>query len=233
VAWYGEQGCGGAGQADPDSFFLFLVYASECRQAASLIGEVMAVKDQAEDVQLKGLVVEGISLRLVGTSSLIVHKWSEKAKKQMLDKQMKKPSQGKEAKDPEKDYRESLYICDDGSYGFPAVGFKAAAVRAGTYSDMKMVFLRGAFHVEGDLVKISGEPQMREDMVRVGQGTADIRYRPEFPKWETELQITYNSRALTSEQIVHLFEVAGFAVGVGEWRPEKDGQFGRFRVETA
>ena len=95
-----------------------------------------------------------------------------------------------------------------------------------------MVFLRGAFHVEGDLVHVEGEPQRREDMVRVGMGTADIRYRPEFPKWATELDVSYNSRALAAEQIVNLFEIAGFAVGVGEWRPEKDGQFGRFRVEA-
>ena len=192
----------------------------------------MPAKEDPQEVKLAGLAVEGLKLRLEGISPLIVHKWSEKAKKQMLDKQMKRASQGKAAKDPDADYRESLYIRDDGSYGFPAVAFKAAAVRAGTYCDMKMIFLRGAFHVEGDLVRIEGEPEPREDMVRVGMGTADIRYRPQFPKWATELDITYNGRALTPEQIVNLFEIAGFAVGVGEWRPEKDGQFGRFRVET-
>ncbi len=192
----------------------------------------MTGKTDAQEVKLAGLAIDGLRLRLVGTSPLIVHKWSEKAKKQMLDKQMKRASQGKAAKDPDQDYRESLYIRGDGSYGFPAVAFKAAAVRAGTYCDMKMVFLRGAFHVEGDLVLIEGEPEPREDMVRVGMGTADIRYRPQFPKWATELDITFNNRALTDEQIVNLFEIAGFAVGVGEWRPEKDGQFGRFRVET-
>ena len=141
----------------------------------------MTTKQDAQEVKLAGLAIEGLRLRLVGTSALIVHKWSEKAKKQMLDKQMKRASQGKAAKDPEQDYRESLYIRDDGSYGFPAVAFKAAAVRAGTYCDMKMIFLRGAFHVEGDLVHIEGEPEPREDMVRVGMGTADIRYRPQFP----------------------------------------------------
>jgi hypothetical protein len=193
----------------------------------------MPPREESQEVKLTGLAVDGLRLRLIGTSPLIVHKWSEKAKKQMLDKQMKRGSQGKAAKDPEQDYRESLYIREDGTYGFPAVAFKAAAVRAGTYCDMKMVFLRGAFHVEGDLVRIQGEPKSREDMVRVGMGTADIRYRPEFPDWSTELDITYNSRALSAEQIVQLFEIAGFAVGVGEWRPEKDGQFGRFKVETA
>ena len=192
----------------------------------------MTAKQDPQEVKLAGLAIERIRLRLVGTSPLIVHKWSEKAKKQMLDKQMKRASQGKAAKDPEQDYRESLYVREDGSYGFPAVAFKAAAVRAGTYCDMKMIFLRGAFHVEGDLVLIEGEPEPREDMVRVGMGTADIRYRPQFPKWATELDITYNSRALTDEQIINLFEIAGFAVGVGEWRPEKDGQFGRFQVES-
>lgn len=192
----------------------------------------MSGKSDPQEVKLAGLAIERLRLRLAGTSPLIVHKWSEKAKKQMLDKQMKRASQGKAAKDPEEDYRESLYIRDDGSYGFPAVAFKAAAVRAGTYCDMKMIFLRGAFHVEGDLVHIEGQPEPREDMVRVGMGTADIRYRPQFPKWATELDITFNSRALTAEQIVNLFEIAGFAVGVGEWRPEKDGQFGRFQVEA-
>jgi hypothetical protein len=29
---------------------------------------------------------------------------------------------------------------------------------------------------------------------------------------------------------MNLLNTAGFAVGVGEWRPEKDGQYGMFRV---
>lgn len=159
-----------------------------------------------------------------------MHAWSDKAKKQMLDKQMKKATQGKDPKDPERDYQESMYRLGEG-YGFPSVAFKAAAVRAGTYLGHKMTFLRGSFHVQGELTPIEGEPNPREDMVRVGQGTADIRYRAEFQKWVAELKITYNANAISTEQIVSLFQTAGFAVGVGEWRPEKNGQNGRFEVE--
>lgn len=162
---------------------------------------------------------------------LICHRWSEKAKKQMLDKQMKRATKAKEAKNPERDFQESLYHLDDGRYGFPAVAFKAAVVRAGTYSDMKMTFLRGALHVTGELVPVSGEPRMREDMVRVGAGVADIRYRGEFPDWSAAIPVELNESVLSLEQLVNLFTIAGFAVGVGEWRPEKNGQYGRFHVE--
>jgi hypothetical protein len=33
------------------------------------------------------------------------------------------------------------------------------------------------------------------------------------------------------EQIVNLFNIGGFACGVGEWRPGKDGSNGMFHVE--
>lgn len=141
--------------------------------------------------------------------------------------------QSKLAKDPEQDYLDSLYIHPDGGYGFPSIGVKAAAVSAARWADAKMTELRGAFHIPGELVKINGEPRPREDMVRVGMGTADIRYRGEFPEWSTDIAVIANARAISVEQIVNLFNIAGFGVGIGEWRPEKDGQFGRFHVEGA
>lgn len=175
------------------------------------------------------------TLRLEGTAPLISHRWSEKAKAMMLEKQMKKATTGKEAKDPQKDFEESIYWipAEDGDKrrpGFPAVAFKAAAVRAGTYADQKMTFLRGAFHIAGELIPIEGEPEMREDMVRIAAGTADIRYRAQFMPWSAELPITFNARAITDEQLVNLFRIAGFAVGIGEWRPERDGSYGTFQV---
>lgn len=172
-----------------------------------------------------------LRLTIIGDSALISHRWSEKAKKEMLDKQMKAAKTAKAAKDPEQDYRDSLYVHPDGGYGFPCVAFKAAAVGACRFSDgLKMTEARGAFHVNGELAKIDGEPTMREDMVRIGMGTADIRYRGEFLTWRTALEITYNADAISIEQIINLFNLAGFGVGVGEWRPEKDGSYGRFHV---
>ena len=174
--------------------------------------------------------VRRITVRIVGDSPLITHAWSHKAKQMMLDKQMKKGTQAKEAKDPERDYEESLYRLSDGSCGFPAIGVKAAAIRGAKGLGMVMSDSKAAFHIDGDLLKINGEPHPREDMVRVGMGTADIRYRGEFPEWSCTLTIRYNARVLTAEQISNMLNTAGFAVGVGEWRSEKDGSFGLFHV---
>jgi len=186
-------------------------------------------------VVLPPLQIETVNVTLIGDTPLIVHRWSEKAKKQMLDKQMKKATAGKEAKDPERDFRESLYVLEDGSYGFPIIGFKAAAVTACTsIGSMTKVAARQAFHVDGEFAVIEGdEPTMREDMVRVVMGTADIRYRGEFRNWFTTIAVKYNANVMSAEQILNLMQTAGFAVGVGEWRPEKDGQYGRFHVATA
>lgn len=192
-----------------------------------------------QEVDLPRPDIRTIEIRIKGLSSLIMHAWSDKAKKMMLDKQTKKATAGREAKDPQQDYEQSMYHTPGGGYGFPATAFKNAMVRAGTYTDNKMTYLRGAFYVmgvrtpaQGDLVPILGEPQPREDMVRVGMGTADIRYRAEFVDWTATLRVQYNARAISAEQVVNLVSVAGFSVGVGDWRPEKDGDHGRWEVAS-
>ena len=194
----------------------------------------MASKVLEQIVTIKAINIQFATIELVGDSPLIVHAWSAKAKKEMLDKQMKKAKTAKPAKNPESDYEEAFYRLPDKTPGFPTIAFKAAAVSAGgRFSDgLKMTELRGAFHIEGELVAIEGKPTMREDMVRVGMGTADIRYRPEFRSWRVRLPIRYNADAVSLEQIVNLFNLGGFGVGVGEWRPERDGLYGMFHVAT-
>jgi hypothetical protein len=186
-------------------------------------------------IQIPDLNIQTMQLTLVGDSPLIVHAWSKKAKEAILAKQQKKASKGKEVRDPERDYQESLYRMEDGTYGFPAVAFKAAAVTVCSQIDgITKVFARQTFHVlGGDLIQIQGdEPIMREDMVRVGMGTADLRYRGEFKRWFVRLDIEYNASAISKEQLINIFNTSGFGVGIGEWRPEKDGRNGRYHVAS-
>ena len=208
-------------------------------------GRFGASKNTAQIV-IPRIEIKTIKIKLVGDSPLVVHAWSEKAKSMMLAKQMKEAMPGKEAKDPFRDYCDSMHWISPkpknptpedvakAKFGFPVIGFKGAAVDACTFVDgITKVMARGAFHINGDLaeIKCDGGPVMREDMVRIAMGTADIRHRGEFTNWSTELSIRYNSRAITPEQIVNVFNVAGFSIGVGEHRPARDGSWGMFHAE--
>ena len=210
----------------------------------------MPVKKE-ETVCIPAINIQKATIKIVGDSALIMHKWSEKAKKEILDKQMKKAkTKGHDAKDPVRDFIDSLYWLDGepeekteegfaraiqsgARFGFPSTAFKAAAVSAGYRSGITKdkVSMNAAFHIDGEFVEIHGIPEMREDMVRVGMGTADIRYRGEFKSWYAVIPVKYNASSISLEQLVNLFNLGGFACGVGEWRTEKGGAFGMFHVE--
>lgn len=191
----------------------------------------MAVKKSAETIQLPELKIKTATITLRGTTPLIVHRFAEKARKEMLDKQMGVAKQKKAFKNPEQDYLDSLYLLPDGTPGFPAVAFKAAAVNAANDAGIQKVLARRAFHITGgELVPIRGEHRMREDVVRIAMGTADIRHRAEFVEWEVCVPVTYNASIISLEQLVNLFNIAGFGVGIGEWRPERNGVNGTWEV---
>jgi len=208
-------------------------------------------KTETTEVIIPAIDIRTATIKVVGDSPLIVHKWSEKAKKEILDKQMKKAkTKGHEAKDPVRDFIDSLYWLDGepenkteegfveaiqngARFGFPSVAFKAAAVAAGFRSGItpNKVSVNAAFHIDGEFVEIHGVPEMREDMVRVGMGTADIRYRGEFKEWYAVFPVKYNASVISLEQLANLFNLGGFACGLGEWRAEKGGAFGMFHIE--
>ena len=216
-------------------------------------------------IEIKPIELATVDVVIVGTTPLIVHAWSHKAKQAMLDKQRGKATKTKhEIKIPVNDFMGSLYwltekpqpgendeeaetawnnVKDTAKFGFPVTGIKQSAIMGAKRGGLDVVAteLRGSFFIKGateastiDIAEIIGsEPWMRDDMVKVGgmSKTADIRFRPQFDEWEIPLQMTYNVNGKYSlEQLINCFNVGGFVCGIGEWRPERDGQMGMYRV---
>lgn len=198
-----------------------------------------------------------IHLKIEGTSPLICHKFSMKAKRMILDKQMGRSSRKKAPRNPDEDFIGSLHFIGQSPetieeweakkktwrYGMPADALKASAVRGAKLGDVAMTDSRTMFFVEPEsgqhdnLVEIlSDEPPFpRQDHVRI-TNTSDVRIRGTFENWSANLRITYHARACTSEQVVGWFNAAGVCVGIGEWRPlgrASSGVFGRFKVVEA
>lgn len=191
-------------------------------------------------ITLQRIQREVAEIEIVGTAPLIVHAWSEKARRMMLDAQQGKKSP-KQHKDPVADFESSMYRFEDGRHGFPVTAFKAATVKGGGRvfgKSVKMTELRQlcTFLADGigtdgmQLTEIVADaPVMREDMVRVGMGTADIRYRAEYRNWRAKLRIEFVPSVIDLGSVVALVD-AGGTNGIGEWRPEKSGSFGTYEV---
>lgn len=194
-------------------------------------------KSQADaQVVIQPLKIETVQVPIIGDTELIVHNWSQKAKEMMLAKQMGKAAPKKAPKDPEQDYKDSMYLFADGRHGFPSSGFKAAIVGAcRMFESLPMTKAKIAIRVNGEMVEIIGEPHMREDMVRLETGVADIRYRAGFWPWRAVLSVTFNSGIISTEQLYNLINAAGFG-GIGEWRPSApksaSGSFGCFHIPS-
>ena len=223
----------------------------------------MAATKKTEIIEIKPIQMNTVEVTIQGDTPLIMHAWSEKAKRMMLETQQgKAKGKKKEFKNPVDDFIQSMYwltekpdtdglseeeceqafdkaIKNGAKFGFPITAFKQAAISAAYrmgWSKDKMS-LRGVFFIEtdyGDMVEIKSDvPQMREDMVKIGMGTADIRYRGQFNNWSATFRLKYNVNGQYSlENILNIINAGGVVCGVGEWRPEKDGQFGTYHIFT-
>ena len=242
----------------------------------------MATKSTSELMTITPIVKVRTHIRIVGDSPLIMHAWSAKAKRQILEKEIgATKTKARETKNPIEDFVSSMYwltpmpeeftrdavakSLETARFGFPVTAFKQAAIdasyRQGWTKDKAS--LRGAFFIEpnengyfaGDLEHdlkekkitivpnvykseamieiVSDPPIIREDMVRVGMGAADIRYRGEFRNWSAEFDVAFNQNGQYSmEQIINIINAGGFVCGIGEWRPDKDGIYGQYHVEA-
>jgi hypothetical protein len=175
---------------------------------------------------------------LIGDTPMIMHRFAEKVLKDMTEKHKGKAHKALVPRNPEQEAMDSRHLLPDGTPGFPAGGFKKSCVYATRLlHGITMTAVRQMFFIEGigpdQLVPIFGEESYRMDAVRLKDAarTATPRFRAQYDNWRAILEISY-AGGVTEEQILNLLQHAGFGVGVGEWRPERDGAYGRYHIAT-
>src|SRR3990172_85749 len=94
--------------------------------------------------------------------------------------------------------------------------------------------MRGAGVIDAAFIRtalvplVAHPPAIREDVVRLFGGTTEMRYRPEYDPWGVELEIVLNPQIVSIGQLATMFQAAGHGVGIGDNRPECDGDSGTF-----
>lgn len=172
-----------------------------------------------------------VGLEVTGTAALIQNRFSQKSVEQMLRKHMGISVQ-RESKKPREVLEDATDKNVDGRVSVKPSAFKLAMIAAASQlKGLKKTQLRTALFVQGNSIPITyGEMVPGMDIVRTsGMGRVpDIRFRPYFHEWKARLIIEF-ADTVTVQTVVDLLNRAG-QVGVGEWRPEKNGSNGTFRV---
>lgn len=185
-----------------------------------------------------------LTLRGKAGSPLVVHAFAEKAKKEIRDKQQKRAKQAKAERVPEQEFLDARYLDAEGRECVPVTALKKAMISAATaFDDLTKVALRQAIFVSptanpgGALVPIEnldGTPAvgvMREDAVTIGINTRGLAYRPAYSEWQLRVEVEFNPRLVSEEQLLALVDQAGWGVGICEGRPERSSALGWGRFE--
>lgn len=187
--------------------------------------------ESAKQVVIEQPTILSVGLEITGTADLIQNRFSQKSVEQMLRKHMGISVQ-RESKKPREVLDDATVRNLDGRVSMPPTGFKLAMIGAASQlKGLKKTQLRTALFVQGNSIPITYEETVpRMDITRTsGIGrTPDVRFRPSFRNWKARLIIQF-ADVLTVQTVVDLLNRAGHS-GVGEWRPEKNGSFGTFRV---
>lgn len=199
------------------------------------------VKEDVKHVKLEQIDICTMNVAIVGTSPLIMHKFSVEAQDEMLAKQNKQ-TKARTARIPVKDEVERcIHRNGDGGVCFPAGGFYNGMREVAPYfSDLDKKLVSGAikvFNHDGDpFITIDYKKMdVRKDVVVLSSGVPDIRHRPAFQDWSCKLQIQYNASLVSPQQIIQLINYSGFHRGIGDWRPgspKKPGGFGMYKVSV-
>lgn len=176
--------------------------------------------------------IQTIELSIQGTAPYVQHKFSEKARKEMLAKQTdttQKSKRKKDARDVKAEFEAAIHYSSDGWIGIPAPAFRCAMIDACRLVGFKMTVAKISVFIEADgfdaddgtpLVRLlAGKPEVSEIAARLDNGTAMVTIRPMWREWGAKLRVRYDAEQFSASDVTNLLHRAGLQVGVGEGRP--------------
>jgi hypothetical protein len=179
-----------------------------------------------------------IKCEIRGITPLLIHRFGEDAEK-------KRPTTRIETRtrDPRTEATKCAYIAKDGTYYFNAFSIPSAMGNAGashkttgSRKSLKWVVPSAVRMLEDGVTILNGtgpaknfEVDSRPVTIPATKGRI-MRHRPRFDSWGARFEMSINDDLLSVEMAHQLLNEAGLSMGIGDFRPEKRGPFGTFRV---
>lgn len=200
------------------------------------MSEILHIADTAAIV-IKAPRFQRATIRIVGTTPLVLHKFSEKAKQTIKATQeagsQSRKGKTREARDFEANFQAARHRSREGWDGFPAPAVRNALISACRTVGFKMTLAKlslfcvaNGYSPDGTpLVRITkckeGEPTMDIRAARNANGGTDLRSRPMWSEgWEAEVTLRWDADQFSASDVANLLARAGMQVGLGEGRPD-------------
>jgi hypothetical protein len=181
-----------------------------------------------------------IDVEIRGITPLLIHRFGEEAEQSKQTRNVMV-----QTRDPLTEATKAAYIASDGTYYFSAFSIPSSMGNAGANHKMKgsrktlRFVVPSAVRVTTDAITIlNGEgPATRFEVdarpvtIPATKGRI-MRYRPRFDCWGAKFSLLLDDSMLSVESAHQLLNEAGQSIGIGDFRPEKRGPFGTFRVTS-
>lgn len=174
-----------------------------------------------------------VKVRVEGTSPLLMHRFTQDNLGTLPSKTKKR-----DEKKNQDDAESYLYKDENGNLVQPSTHLIGAMKKAGAQyqivgkgkSTYKNVMGSGAVIIERDMIPHEvqeWEPDIRAVVI---QSARVMRTRPVMKKWALAFGMEVDDDEVPLEVLKEILDYAGRRVGIGDFRPEKGGPFGRFIV---
>lgn len=192
--------------------------------------------------------MHNLELKITGESALIMHSDKLSDPLHPMTKEHKKLTSKRKKTDDDhiaiarSEWASSMYFDENLGPYLPTVNVKAALVEGAKLSKLGAAINRGTwFMSEREKIKYNG-PKTLDEMWETGRFTDArsvvvqrsrlIRYRPIFAEWSLTVPISFDPYIIERDQIASAMTEAGKYIGLGDYRPNKGGPFGRFSVQV-
>lgn len=181
--------------------------------------------------------MKSVTVEITGTSPLMQHRWSEESE---VDEPTRRVLIRRGT--PREEAEKVVYRHPDGWCYLPGAAIARALREAGGAHKQKgsrkstKYVVPAAVIVSEDAIQLhNGEPltdyevDSRPVVIPSTKGRI-MRHRPRFDEWQATFTLEIDTDILPTDFIHQLLAEAGRSQGLLEYRPEKGGPFGRFRV---
>lgn len=179
-----------------------------------------------------------VSVEIRGVTPLLIHRFGEGAEANAPTRHTMV-----ERGSPREEATKAAYIAPDGTYYFSAFSIPGAMGGAGANHKMKgsrkslRFVVPAAVRMTTDRVTILNgagpadhfEVDSRPVTIPATKGRI-MRHRPRFDEWGATFDLLVDDSQISLSMAHQLLAEAGLQIGIGDFRPEKRGPFGTFRV---